>query len=465
MRRLPIRWKLTIWYAAFFSLAMVVLAAALYFGLRSRLYESLDEQVAVQVRLAQEAIRVENGTPVLRTDMTLLDDDAFDLLMAPDGEILALRGDELDDVPLALPDSVSDALRGRGSVATIQVDSEEPLRVRTMPVRFDDGVIGVLQAGLASEDVDETLSEVVSLLAIGVPVVLGFAVGGGYLLAGRVLAPVVTISRLASSIGERDLSARLKLDLSNDELGHLARTVDGMLDRIEDAFERQRRFTGDAAHELRTPLGLMRSQVDLALARPRSAEAYREALEELDTDLERMARLVGALLTLARTDARHLAIERASFDLGNTIDMVLEQFVSLADEAGVTLKSDTSLTTVLADEGLLIQVLVNLLENAFAHTPSGGQITAGCRMEREHVRLWVADTGSGVAPAHRERIFDRFYRVDAGRTREAGGTGLGLAIAKAIAEAHRGTISLVHQHGPGACVELLLPADSRPSVR
>lgn len=458
MTRVPIRWRLTLWYAGFFTVALLLLGGALHVGLRDRLYETLDEQVAAQEAIAQAAIQLDDAELGLVRNLTLLDDDAFIRLLDLDGDIVAQRGEEFYAVPIA-PAAFVEGLSGSTSISTVEVD-DDMLRLMTTPVRQDNRVVGVLHVGLESDDVEETLDDVLSLLTIAAPIVLVLAIGGGYLLAGRALAPVTAITNLAGRISERDLHARLDLDLPDDEIGRLARTFNGMLARIENGFERERRFTGDAAHELRTPLGLMRSQVDLALARPRSAAAYREALQGFDTDLERLIKLVGSLLTLARADTGQLSVERAPFDLEETIGLVLEQYEPVATEHGITLQNQASAALLVADEGLLIQVLVNLLDNAITHTPTGGRVTVGCERAADQVRLWVVDTGSGIAPEHREWVFDRFYRVDTGRAREVGGTGLGLAITKVIVEAHGGTIFLSDQAEPGTHVELVLPAAS-----
>ena len=329
--------------------------------------------------------------------------------------------------------------------------------VVTAPVRSGDTIVGVIRVGSSREDVDETIGALLIALAIATPIVLIAASAGGYVLAGRARGPVAAITKLAAGIKGDDLRARLNLDLPDDELGRLARTFDAMLVRIEDAFERQRRFTGDAAHELRTPLSLMRSQVDLALARPRSPEEYRDALQGLEGDIERLTALVGTLLTLARADARSLSLDRAPMDLAETIGVTLEQYAPRAENAGVTLRDESSPATLSGDEDLLIQVLVNLLDNALAHTPAGGSIAIGCRSEEGRVRLWVVDTGSGISSKHQARIFDRFYRPDTGRARAHGGTGLGLAICKAIAGAHGGEIRFSSALGSGTRVEVLLP--------
>jgi heavy metal sensor kinase len=461
--RLPIRWRLTLWYAALLAAALALFGLALYLGLRHLLYEDFREQVERQSDFALAAVRLGPTGPTLdaATIASMQDDEHFVRLFDADGRIVVDTyqddEDEDDDEPLVDPTLVAAALAGE-TRTTMQAGDDWPLRIVTRPVRSGDAIVGVLQVGMSREDADEVLRLVLVVLGIAAPLVLLLAAGGGYLLAGRALAPVAAITDLAGSIGGQDLHARLNLDLLDDELGRLAHTFDAMLARIEDAFERQRRFTGDAAHELRTPLSLMRSQVDLALVRLRSPREYQEALRGLDEDLERLTGLVNALLTLARADTGRMPLERAPMDLAETVSLSLEHYAPLAAEAGIDLVEESSPAPLVGDQDLLVQVLVNLLDNALAHTPSGGRIVAGCRREGERVRLWVADTGQGIVAEDQARVFDRFYRVDTGRAREQGGAGLGLAICKAIAEAHGGTIGLTSRVGAGTRVEVVLPA-------
>lgn len=464
-RRLPARWRLTLWYAALLATTMALFSGALYFALREQLYRGLDEQLLNQAALSLAAVRVDadGGELFVESSVAGIPGGEYFLRLLDDQQrIIFETGGNPGGVPV--DQTVIDAvLAGRSEYSTALDEDGETLRLVSVPVRVpqpDAGsaIAGVLQLGLDRNEIDEPLAGFLTALALAGPVVLLVAAGGGYLLAGRVLAPVATITKLAARIGAGDLSARLQLDLPDDELGRLARTFDAMLARIDDAFERQRRFTGDAAHELRTPLSLMRSQVDLALARPRSATAYRDALQAFDGDLERMTALVGTLLTLARSDVGQLVPERAPFDLADTIHLVREQYAAVAADAGVTLVEETVATPIVADEDLLVQLLVNLIDNALAHTPAGGTITLGCRPWDGQALLWVTDTGHGIAPEHLNRVFDRFYRIDAGRTRQHGGAGLGLAICKAIAEAHRGGISLASTPEAGTQVEVVLPA-------
>lgn len=466
-RRLPARWRLTLWYAALLAATMTLFSGVLYVALREQLYRGLDEQLLNQAALSLAAVRVEadgdgNELFVESSVAGIPDGEYFLRLLDDQRRTIFETGGNPGGVPV--DQAVIDAaLAGRSEYSTALDEDGETLRLVSVPVRVpraDAGsaIAGVLQLGLDRNEIDEPLAGLLTALAVAGPVVLLAAAAGGYVLAGRVLAPVATITNLAARIGAGDLSARLQLDLPDDELGRLARTFDAMLARIDDAFERQRRFTGDAAHELRTPLSLMRGQVDLALARPRSAAAYREALQAFDGDLERMTALIGTLLTLARSDSGQLVPERAPFDLANTAHLVREQYAAVAADAGVALVQETAPTPLVADEDLLMQLLVNLVDNALAHTPAGGVITLGCRPRDGQALLWVADTGHGIAPEHLPRLFDRFYRVDTGRTRQRGGAGLGLAICEAIAEAHGGRISLTSTPGAGTRVDVVLPA-------
>jgi heavy metal sensor kinase len=462
-RRLPIRWRLALWHAVLLAVTMALFSGTLYIFLREQLYDSQDEQLLEQAPVFLAAVQVDDARPRLKsTTVDGADGEYLVRLLGTESRIIRDSGDSHAGVPVD-DDVVASVLAGETAYSTGLDDAGETIRMISLPVRAeeaDGAVVGVLQIGLDRDELDEPLAGFLHALALASPFTLLVSAVGGYLLAGRALAPVTTITDLAKRIGPRDLGARLDLDLPNDELGRLARTLDDMFARIDDAFERQRRFTGDAAHELRTPLSMMRSQVDLALARPRSAAFYQEALQRLDDDVDRMTGLVSTLLTLARADAGQLTLDRVPFDVADTVDLVVEQYTPIAAEAGITLRAEPATAPLVADEDLLVQVLVNLIDNALTHTPAGGVVTVGCGMDTSHIRLWVSDTGEGIAPEHQDRVFDRFYRVDVGRTRERGGVGLGLAICRAIVEALGGRISLASVPDHGTRIDLLLPKES-----
>ena len=461
MHRLPIRWRLTAWYASLLAVALLCFGGGVYIALRIVLYQNLDVNVRDQTDLALSTVKVNPTTGALSVDPLAMKDfrssQHFIRLIGMDRRVISdtspVLGAPVRDA------EVASAFSGQSGTETVSAD-HDTFVIATAPIRDSRrNIIGVLQTGASRDGVDEDLRNLLLALAVAAPIVLIVAAGGGYLLAGRALAPVAEITRMASVIGAADLHARIDLPLPDDELGRLASTFNEMLGRIEDAFERQRRFTGDAAHELRTPLSLMRSQVDLSLARPRTAADYRDALEGIDADLGRLTGLIGTLLTLARSDTGRLTIEPASIDLADTIAVIIEQYSTIAADAGVTLCDASSPAPVVGDDDLLVQVLVNLLDNAVTHTPAGHHVTVGCRPEPQGVRFWVHDQGIGIAPGHLPRIFDRFYRVDESRQRGRGGAGLGLSICRAIIDSHGGRIELTSEPGKGTKVDVLLPKE------
>ena len=461
--RLPIRWRITLWYTGLLTVALIGFGLTLFFALQYRLHKSFDDQLRAQAALTRANVQIVAGLP--RLDPGAVDPGAVDpdeasyffRLLGLDGRTIADSGPPLGQQPLGA-EVFAAGLGGETRITSLRYDGDT-VRVSTAPIQDRGATIGVLQVGLSREETDEVLGELLVALGVAAPLVLVVASGGGYLLARRALRPVASITDLAARIGGADLHARLGLTLPDDELGRLAATFDAMLARIEEAFQRQRQFTGAAAHELRTPLSLMRGQVDLALARPRSVAEYQAALRDLDEDLARMTGLVGTLLALARADTNTLALERVPVALADTVAVVVEQYAASAAAAGVSLRESASAVTIPGDEDLMVQVLVNLLDNALVHTPAGGTITVGCAPEpgTAWARLWVEDTGAVIAPIHHERVFDRFYRVDAGRARAHGGVGLGLSFCQAIVAAHGGTISLTSEIGQGTSVQARFP--------
>jgi heavy metal sensor kinase len=284
---------------------------------------------------------------------------------------------------------------------------------------------------------------------------------GGLFLAGRALAPIDTVTRAAQRISASDLSERLELDLPDDEVGRLARTFDGMIARLDDSFRRQRQFTSDASHELRTPLTAIKGQAEVALQRERTPDEYRRVLTSVNHDVDRMIRLVRTLLTLARADASQIPIAKGLMDVGSIVIGAVDQMRPIAAEKGIALTVDGSESIVIrADEDLVLQLVLNLLDNAVRYTPAGGAVEASCRVSGPWVEITVSDTGVGIPPEHLSHIFERFYRADTSRSREDGGAGLGLSICKWVADAHGGTIEATSRPGAGSRFTVRLPLSS-----
>jgi two-component system OmpR family sensor kinase len=295
------------------------------------------------------------------------------------------------------------------------------------------------------------------LAGIGLAV-LALGLAGGWVVSARILRPVAAISATASAISAADLSRRIDTEEVDRELGELAGVLNAMFDRLEAAFLRQARFTADASHELRTPLAIIRTNAELALSRPRSAEEYKEAVQTCLRASNRMSKLVEGLLTLARADAGKLELRRHPFDLRPIVadSVALLRTLTEAKQLSVTTQLESVL--VKGDEVRLGMVVTNLLSNAIQYNRAAGKIHVQLRLAGEKVVFSVADTGCGIPEEDRAHLFERFYRVDKARSRESGGYGLGLAICKSIIEAHGGTIGFDTKWQVGSTFWFCLPA-------
>jgi heavy metal sensor kinase len=306
----------------------------------------------------------------------------------------------------------------------------------------------------------EALSRLLRLLIVAGPFLVGIATAGGYMLAGQALAPIEKIRQRAASIHAKDLSQRLELTTMDDEVGRLAQTFNEMLDRLEESFRRQRRFTADASHELRTPLSVIRGEIDITLERPRKEADYVETLESVGVEAQRMSRLVHELLLLARADTDEFRLEQEKIDLADLLSVLTEQMERQAQEADVRLKTDLhSPLIVYGDRDRFLELFINLLENTFFYAP-GSLVTVKAQSNGENIFVTITDTGPGIAKEHLPHLFDRFYRVDPSRKRSASGSGLGLAIAQEIVHAHGGHISVQSEPGRGTTFTVRLPLNS-----
>ena len=308
----------------------------------------------------------------------------------------------------------------------------------------------------------EFLSEVGTSFALIIPLVITLTGVGGYLLARKSLAPVVAMSAQAGRIGEANLHERLAIKNPKDELGLLATSFNSLLDRLDQSFERQRRFIADASHELRTPVAVLCGEAEVALSqKERSAGEFRESVEILEREATRLKRIVEDLFTLARADAGQYPLTCTHFYLDELAVDCCRTVRTLAMAKGVALHCDSVReTAVYADEGLLRRMILNLLDNAIKHTPRNGSVSVACESGAAVNSLTVSDTGSGIAAELQPRIFERFFRADKARGRSennGGGAGLGLSISRWIAEAHHGRLELTRSDSSGSVFAFTMP--------
>jgi heavy metal sensor kinase len=453
-----LRARLTLWYVLLLAITLGAFCGGVYLAMRESLDANLDDSLEGRVEIVA-GIVTENGA-VDVDDVVIPGDpvegEEFVRVYDASGEVVLDNSSE----PFRPPsdaNAVNTALSGRRSRWDTRVAGVD-LRVLTAPVRTDDGIVGAVEVGLSKEEVQGTLTLLVVIIAVAYPLALVVAGIGGVFLADRALSPIDRLTRVARRISAEDLSQRLNMRLPDDEVGRLANTFDDMIARLDEAFRRQRQFTADASHELRTPLTAIKGQTEVALQRDRDSDTYKEVLSKVNGEVDRMIRLVGSLLTLARADAHQIPVGRESMDLVAVVTDAVEQVRPAALEKAISLNvRSNSEVRLQADQDLILQLMLNLLDNSVKYTPNGGAIEISLRAAGGQAEVTVSDTGPGIAPEHLPHIFDRFYRVGKARTRAEGGAGLGLSISRWIAEAHGGTLRVESTPGHGSKFTVSLP--------
>ena len=308
------------------------------------------------------------------------------------------------------------------------------------------------------EEVLEIASEIRQSLLVGIPLALLFAGIAGLLAAGKALQPLTVMTRSAADISADSLAARrLPIPRARDELQALAVAFNATLERLSAAFTRQHRFTADASHELRTPVTAILGQAGLALSRPRTPAAYQETLQRIQSEAERMQRLIGRLLALARAESGQQVLSFAPTDLSALLLTLTESVAPNIEATNVRLALHTpSSLIVITDADSLTQILLNLLENAIAYTEQG-VIDVSLTAHSDRVVIQISDEGPGMDPKDLPLIFEPFYRADPSRQREKGSVGLGLALAHELTQLLGGHIEAANRPTGGAVFTVSLP--------
>jgi signal transduction histidine kinase len=420
-----------------------------------RVDRALDQEVLEFRRLAEIGRDPRSGQP-FGNDIKAV----FEVFLARN---VPLRGEAfytfVDGVPFrssadaAPADPLLAEIAALGAVAApTRGELEGPdgeLRYLAVPIDTE-GPRGAFAVTISLDQELEEINEAVRIAAGVSIVVFLLASVAVFAAVGRFLAPVRVLTDTARSISESDLTRRIEV-AGNDELAELARTFNAMLERLEEAFAGQRRFLGDAGHELRTPITIVRGHLEVMGDDP---EERRETIALVTDELDRMGRLVDELLLLERTQ-RPDFLRRDTVHLADLLDETVAKAQAIADRDWV--QSGERRGTIAVDRQRLQQALLNLAENSAKHTAPGDRIQIGAELRGGMARLWVRDSGPGIDPGEQGRVFERFQRAG-----DNEGTGLGLAVVKAIAEAHGGRVELESSLGAGATFTLVVPADGRP---
>lgn len=461
LRSLHIR--LTIWYVVLLAVILAAFSAGVYFALRENLYANLDDTLDARTGTLLASVDIHTTHPTLDGGSTSDDSQVEQYARLFDTESVTTFDSIPTNVVIPLDqDALRAALSDRKTTRTSVRSSDETYRVEFVPLvepGFQGGtIVGALEVGVSDGDVHDTLSTLLLIIAIAYPLTLIFASAGGVFLAGRALSPIDRLTGVARRITAEDLHQRIDLDLPDDEVGRLARTFNDMIARLDEAFRRQRQFTADASHELRTPLTVIKGQTEVALQRDRDVESYKHVLQSVNGQVDRMIRMSASLLTLARADAGQIPMAAERADIARIVGDAADQMRVATEGKQIELQvTPGPAVHTRADEDLLLQLILNLLDNAVKYTPPYGLVRIGWSVADGHVQIRVSDTGPGIAAEHLPRIFDRFYRADEARSHPNGGAGLGLSISRWIAEAHGGTIAAESTPGNETTFTVRLP--------
>lgn len=480
---LGIRTQLTLWYMIVFTLLILLFGSVFYINLRMSLTTNFDAALQLRTQQIAAGIKDENGK-ILIHDVTgelpggIDNDEPGDPDMAggqdqtetfPDvdiGTLVRIISSNRQTVyvtpaflALNVPaSSISLALHGTPWQGTVNAHNGQAVRLYSIALAHNGKVFGVVQVGQSLTSLGTTLRSVLIEFLLIAPFVLLLSIFGSYVLATRAFAPINRLTRAAQRIKAGDLHERVPVPHARDEVQALALTFNDMIEHLDRAFTQQRRFVADASHELRTPVAAIRSMTDVVLTQQGSREQYLTVLYEVNAEAERLGRLIGDLLALARADEGHTLFEWGPVRLDLLAADVAAAIEPLAVERGVTVEVDSQApVVVLGDEARLIQAIFNLVDNAVVYTDAGGKVKLTVQVTNKSACLSISDTGIGIEPEHLEHIFKRFYRADPTRSRARGGSGLGLAIVDWIVRAHAGTVTVESRVGRGSTFRVMLP--------
>jgi two-component system OmpR family sensor kinase len=477
---LSLRVKLTLYYLAILTAVLFLFGSAIYAYLSRSLQLTIDESLEYQLKRIEHNLAASIGSEINDHLALSGDDDAHLLQLSP--HLIQI----IDDQGRITDETVSprrgnleveiERLRllevGKNYFETVRLSDGNYLRVATRRVKEhgDDGSY-YIRLGQSLETLDAARWRLLIILGIAIPVALLLGSYGGLLLANQALRPVDRITRAAEQISTGDLTERVPMSAKMDEIGRLVATFNQMISRLQAAFERQKQFTSDASHEMRTPLAVMRGDIEIALRRERSADEYKRVLTSNLEEIVRLSRLVEDLLMLARADYGQVELRHEAVDLNKLCQQMVEYISPLAQQKGQDILyyhiNGKALETATVDSGEIMisgdmqrikQLLLNLLDNAIKYTDFGGKVSLELKTEGKCAVIRIADTGRGIPPEDLPHIFERFFRKSKTTSdRSATGFGLGLSIVKWIVDSHSGKITAQSEVGRGTTFTVKFP--------
>ena len=452
------------WYATLLIAVFVLLGILIFAGLRAYLVENQGQTQARRAQQMAETLLANvdktgeaHVVEEIKSWVTPEVNNRFVRITRGDSSVLYVSSDPRDmsfdagQVP-PYPRPVT-AISWRTVLA-----GDKQLVVAAVPCQSDSGRQFLVEVGVPLKSIQEILHRLLILLGWGLAGMVAVSVCSGYWLVKNALVPVAQISTSAERISLHNLSDRLPIVKTGDELEQLSMSLNNMIVRLEDAVRHNQRFIADASHELRTPLTILNGELESVVEESGLPSKVQQTISSALEELDRLRRIVERLFAISRLEAGEAGVEWGKFDLADLASGTLEQMRPLADDKGIALSSAVpGPVFVAADRARLKQVIVNLLDNAIKYTPNGGKVCLSVQTEGARAHLEVADTGIGISLADQPRIFERFFRVDEARSRDLGGAGLGLSIVKSICSAYGGTVSVESTKGAGSRFKVELP--------
>src|SRR5215510_8519041 len=476
---LSLRVKLTLYYIAILSVVLLLFGMSIYAYLSRSLLMTIDDSLSYTLKNIDLKMALSAGIDLSNNQLPGIDDQEHLLLLSPQiTQVIDNQGlitDQMVPQNVQLPVNIDELRKleiGNNDFKTVKMPNGESYRIATRRVKdYEGNGSYYIRLGQSLESIQKARRSLLIILGVAIPLVLLLGSLGGLLLANQALRPVDRITRAAEQIGAGDLTERVPAPAKMDEIGRLAATFNRMISRLQAAFERQRQFTSDASHEMRTPLAVMRGDIEITLRRERSNEEYKRALTSNLEEIMRLSRLVEDLLMLARGDAGRIELRCESVDLNDVCRRMAEYIAPLADQRDQTLiyepppGAETAPVVISADLLRIKQLLLNLLDNAIKYTERRGRVALGLKTEENVAVITVADTGRGIPPEDMPHIFERFFRRSAKTAdRTAAGFGLGLSIVKWIVDSHGGRIEAKSEVGKGTEFTVRLPLQDSGAI-
>jgi heavy metal sensor kinase len=477
-----LRFKLTLWYVLILGILLISFSSFLYFTLSKSLHRDVDNKL----RSLAELIALESASPLskfgfgsidqaLETSMNLKPIGKFIQVLDESGNI-GRKSENLKNVQLPISlNALKNASKGLVTFETNHSIGNTPLRIITFPVTENNHVTKIVQIASSLEGVEDALNTLFIILIVTVPLALMVASLGGQFLAHKALKPVDNITQTARVITSQNLNQRITPPKVKDEISRLIETFNEMISRLDQSFRQIKQFSSDASHELKTPLTILKGEVEVTLRKERTPQEYQQTLKSNLEEINRMSQIVEDLLLLSRADTGEVRLNIEDINLTEILNEVVTQMDRLAQSKGLYLSTSNHHQDIhiFGDALRIRELFINLIENGIKYTEEGGSIHITLQKENTppvrsqsdweggekngFVKVIISDTGIGIAKEDQERIFSRFFRVDKARSRERGGSGLGLSICKWIVEAHQGEIVVESELGKGSSFIVKLP--------